>query len=223
MRAVCYLASYVLPVTCPPIVDGGVLVGGDGRIAAVGPGSGLPTGDDVAVVDLGSAILLPGLINVHVHADLAAFRGLFEDLPFHLWIPSLRRCRLAASATADELRASALLTCAESLAAGITTFAATEDSAAAVHALGESGMRGVVYREVFGPDPAQAETAARELSERVFALQASAGERVRVGLSPHAPYTVSDALYARVAQLARREHWPVAVHAGEAEAEEQLG
>src|SRR3990172_8570321 len=170
MRAVCYLASYVLPVTCPPIVDGGVLVGGDGRIAAGGARSGL-----------------------------------------------------AASATADELRASALLTCAESLAAGITTFAATEDSAAAVHALGESGMRGVVYREVFGPDPAQAETAARELSERVFALQASAGERVRVGLSPHAPYTVSDALYARVAQLARREHWPVAVHAGEAEAEEQLG
>ena len=222
LRPTCYLAGWVLPVTSPPVPDGGVLVGGDGRIAAVGPRERLPSGDRVAVVDLGSAILLPGLVNAHVHAELSAFRGLLEDLPFQQWIPALRRCKLAAAPTPEELRASALLTCAESLAAGITTFGATEDSDAAVRALRESGMRGLVFRETFGPDPAQATDAVGQLRATVAAQRAEAGDLVRVGVSPHAPYTISDALYTQVALLAAEEDLPIAVHAAEAEVEEAL-
>ena len=44
------------------------------------------------------------------------------------------------------------------VAAGVTTLAATEDTGAALDALRETGLRGVVYREVFGPDPQQAFT-----------------------------------------------------------------
>jgi 5-methylthioadenosine/S-adenosylhomocysteine deaminase len=45
---------------------------------------------------------------------------------------------------------------------------------------------------------------------------------VRIGISPHAPYTVSDALYTAVAELARRSHMPVATHTAEAEVEDLL-
>jgi len=46
--------------------------------------------------------------------------------------------------------------------------------------------------------------------------------RVRLGLSPHAPYTVSAPLYAAAARLAEREGLPVAVHLAESEAESEL-
>lgn len=225
LRPTLYRAAWVLPVSAPPLAHAGVLVDAQGRIAAVGRLADLADpghAGSVEVVDLGSAILLPGLVNAHVHAELAAFRGLLEDLPFHAWIPAVRRIKQGCRPTPAELLAASLWTCAESLAAGITCFGATEDSDAAVHALRRTGLRGVVYREVFGPDPQHADTAALELAGRVAQLRALETELVRVGVSPHAPYTVSDELYRRVATYAAAESLPVAVHAAEAEAEELL-
>ena len=65
-------------------------------------------------------------------------------------------------------------TMVESLAAGVTTMAATEASGASAAALTEAGLRGVVYQEVFGPDPAQVEESMNGLLrdlEQVRALQ----------------------------------------------------
>jgi cytosine/adenosine deaminase-related metal-dependent hydrolase len=49
-----------------------------------------------------------------------------------------------------------------------------------------------------------------------------AGGRVRLGVSPHAPYTVSGPLYTAVADLAARESLPLAVHLAESPAESEL-
>ena len=43
--------------------------------------------------------------------------------------------------------------------------------------------------------------------------------RLRLGVSPHAPYTVSGPLYRSVARLAQGEQWPLAVHLAESPAE----
>lgn len=220
MRAILYSAEWVLPVTAAPIRNGAVMVDGSGRIAQVGPAAALQSGDDVERIDLGAAILLPGLINVHAHPDLAAMRGLLEDLPFHEWIPTLRRSRAALDS--DDFAVAARWTCAEALAAGVTTLGATEDSGAALDALNEAGMRGIVYREVFGPAPAQAHSAVASLRVKVQQMRERETELVRVGVSPHAPYTVSDALFSAVAEFALAESLPVAVHTAEAEVERQL-
>jgi cytosine/adenosine deaminase-related metal-dependent hydrolase len=71
-----YHARWVLPISAPPIEHGTVAVA-DGRIAYVGPREAAPRGSDR---ELGDALLLPGLVNVHTHLELTVLRGFLEDL-----------------------------------------------------------------------------------------------------------------------------------------------
>lgn len=216
-----YRADWVLPVTAPPIADGAVLVGGDGRIAAVGPRGAVDAPADIPTVDLGPAALLPGLVNVHGHAELAMFRGALEDLPFHDWINRLVGMKRSHLADTDHLVA-ARWTAVEAIRAGITTLGCTEASPAAIRALGEAGLRGVVFIETFGPDPAAAERSLVELRRVVTEAREGATDLVRIGISPHAPYTVSDDLYRAATAYALEEGLPMAVHIAESAAERAL-
>lgn len=216
-----YRAEWVLPVAAPPLRRGAVLVDGDGRIAAVGPEHSIEPPHGCRVEELGDAILLPGLINVHAHPELAMFRGALEDLAFRDWILRLVGGKRRALGEED-FAAAAAWTCLESVRAGVTTLAATEASGAALASLREAGMRGVVYLEVFGPAPQQAEESIRGYRESLARLRASTSELVRIGISPHAPYTVSDELYRAAIELAREEDLPIACHIAESRPEREL-
>ncbi len=76
----------------------------------------------------------------------------------------------------------------------------------------ELGLRGIAYLEVFGADPAEAMEQFDELRDRAAA---HFDERVAVGVSPHAPYSVSAAVYHACAELGL----PVATHISESESE----
>jgi cytosine/adenosine deaminase-related metal-dependent hydrolase len=217
-----YTARWVLPIAGPPIADGAVLVDERGRIAAVGPAADSAGLADARTIDLGSAALLPGLVNTHAHPELVGFRGLLEDLPFDAWIRTLVAAGRTAALSYDDAVLAGAWTCAESVRAGITTIGATEATGAAVDAFARAGVRGVVYREVFGPDTAQAADAMHAARAAIDALRGRAPARVQVGISPHAPYTVSDALFEQVAAYARAESVPVATHAAESAAEASL-
>ncbi|MGQ0562609.1 MAG: amidohydrolase family protein [Gemmatimonadota bacterium] len=222
LRPTLYTARWILPVAHEPLRDAGLLVAVDGRIERLAPRASFTASDRVERVELGDAAILPGLINVHAHPELAAFRGLLDDLPFHQWIPTLIRCKRDAQLSDDDYAAAARWTCVESLRAGITTMGATEDSGAAVAALCAAGMRGRVYLEVFGPAPEQAADSLRELREKVARHAQRVNARVQLGVSPHAPYSVSDELFTAVAAYARSEQLPLATHSAESEAEELL-
>ncbi|MBV9111043.1 MAG: amidohydrolase family protein, partial [Gemmatimonadetes bacterium] len=136
-----YRAAWVLPVAAEPVRDGAVMVGADGRIAAVGPRAAIEPPDGAEVVELGQTALLPGLVNVHAHPELSLFRGALEDLRFRDWILRLVGTKRAALCDAD-FDLAARWTLVECLRAGMTTVAATESSAASFGALKEAGMRG---------------------------------------------------------------------------------
>lgn len=213
-----YHARWVLPIAAPPIDDGTVVVDDD-RISWVGPRAQAPTGgtDD----DLGRAVLLPGLVNAHTHLELTVMRGFLEELPFFEWVRTLARARrhaLDAAALLDSARLGVI----EGLCAGVTTFADTGDSPAAFDALRELGARGIAYREVFGPDPVQVDASMAGLRASVNAMRPHETPLVRVGVSPHAPYSVSDALFAAAAAYAAAERLPMAVHIAEGEDESGL-
>jgi 5-methylthioadenosine/S-adenosylhomocysteine deaminase len=212
-----YLAQWVVPISSPPIANAAVAVTG-GRIVYVGSASEAPEGQRI---DLGSAVLLPGLVNTHTHLELTAFRGFLEDLPFLPWIRRLTESRERAM-TNERRRASARVGIAEGLLAGVTSFADCSDSGTSAAALGEFGARGIVYQEVFGPDPASCGQSISELRERLARLTEHASPLVEVGISPHAPYTVSDELFAASADLAHQRGMRLAVHVAEGASESEL-
>ncbi|CAN5820511.1 amidohydrolase [soil metagenome] len=216
-----YRAAWVLPVAAPPLNRGAVLVDDSGRIAAVGPESSIEPPGGSAVIELGDAILLPGLVNVHAHPELAMFRGALEDLRFRDWILRLVGGRRRTLGDAD-FRAAALWSCLEAMRAGITTIGATEASGAAAGAMATLGMRGISYLELFGPDPAEASASLDGYRQSLFTHRAFESELVQIGISPHAPYSVSDELYRGAADLARSESLPMAVHIAESEPERRL-
>jgi cytosine/adenosine deaminase-related metal-dependent hydrolase len=225
-----YTADWVLPIATPPIAQGAVLVRGS-SIVWVGEASAFDTWHRASpeaatdgrhgspeVVSLGAAILMPGLVNAHTHLELTALRGLLEGFAFKDWLRTLtvvRRDLLSA----DDLLDAARVGIVEGLEHGITTYADTTDSAAPLEAMRELAVRGIGYVEVFGPDPAHAADAMVRLEARVSALRARDSDLVHCGVSPHAPYTVSAALFRAVAAFATTNQLPVAVHIAESEAE----
>src|SRR5262245_4206009 len=216
-RMIRYHARWVLPISRPPIAHGTV-VEHDGRIAYAGERSGAPAGTDI---DLGDVALLPGLVNAHTHLELTVMRGFLEDLDFRSWIFRLTRARreaLAPEAVIDSARVGI----AEGLLAGITTYADTNDSGAPFRAMLDMGVRGISYQEVFGPDPAQCAESLAGLRGKVDALRREATALVRAGVSPHAPYSVCDALFEGTAAFAIQEGLPVAVHIAESADESSL-
>ncbi len=212
-----------MPVASPPIRDAAVAIDGD-KIVFVGSRSEAETHPELFGIEchsLEQAAILPGLVNAHCHLELTVMRGFLEGLPFLEWITTLTRTRIERLTEAD-LQASALLGAAEAIRAGITTIADTGDTDAPFDALRKSGLRGIAYREVFGPNPDDAASQLAELQAKVEGMRERETERVKVGVSPHAPYTVAGELFRQVAKYATTESLDLCIHTAESEAEQQL-
>jgi 5-methylthioadenosine/S-adenosylhomocysteine deaminase len=197
-------ADWVVPVAGDPIRDGAVAIADDGTIAAVGPTAELGTGEQFE----GCAIA-PGFVDCHSHLEYAVYAGFGDGLPFSSWIGMhvARKSLL----DLDDMRAIATDGAAECLRSGITTVGDCSFSGAAAEAAAETGLRAIVYLEVFGRD-ASALARFEELRGRV---EPFLSERVRLGVSPHAPYTCTLELYEACAGLGL----PIATHLGESVSE----
>jgi cytosine/adenosine deaminase-related metal-dependent hydrolase len=190
----------VIPVEGSPIRDGAVAIE-DGRIAAVGLASELGEGERYP-----DAVILPGLVNAHTHLEYAVYAGFGDGLSFAPWI--LIHMERKARIGLDEMEAIARVGAYECLRSGVTTIGDCSFSGAAVPACAELGLRGIVYLEVFGRDGEILEGRFREQRERI---EPHLSNRVRLGVSPHAPYTCAPELYAACLELGL----PLATHLNE--------
>src|SRR6185436_19705902 len=149
-----YTARWVLPIASPAIENGAVAVQ-DALIVAVGPAHEVASHFPAArVEDFGNSVILPGLANAHSHLELTAMRGFLEaqERDFFAWLKKLTVARLAM--TAEDLFVAATCGALEAVRAGVTCVGDSSSAATeSMKALRETGLRGVVYQESFGPDP----------------------------------------------------------------------
>ena len=208
-------ARWVFPVAGELIVDGGVVLQG-AHIAGIGPSDQLTAQFPSAVVqDLGNRLILPGLVNAHTHLELSflhgqtPYNGNFVD-----WVREVARRRTAFAGDYDKLIRQA---CTDSLSAGVTTIGDISVGNRAWRALREQPIRKTCFAEVFGIT-AEIQAVQDYLTEQAKHLQGD--ELMKLGISPHAPYSVGQPLYEAVAVLAQRHGLPVTTHLAETHIEE---
>jgi cytosine/adenosine deaminase-related metal-dependent hydrolase len=198
-------ADWVLPIDGPPIADGAVAIE-DGRIAAVGTAAELGEG-----THYGDAVIVPGFVNAHTHLEYATYAGFGDgEADFAVWIAqhAQRKFRLSFEEQLDIAKLGA----AECLASGVTSVGDCSFSGAAAIAAAELGLHGTVYLEVFGADPERVRARFDELRECAGSPEA---DGVRIGVSPHAPYSVGIEGYRACLEL----DLPIATHLSESESE----
>ena len=215
-----YSARWILPVASPAIENGALAVEGS-RIIGVGARDEVTTRfPEAPVRDFGEAAILPGLVNTHSHLELTAMRGYLEEGDFSAWLKKLTIARLERM-TPDDLYVAAAWGAVEAARAGVTCLGDASDAASSsMRALSDVGLRGIVYQESFGPNPAEARDNFERLREKVARLREDESELVRVGVSPHAPYTVSAPQLELITEFALEKKLPVMMHAAESQAEE---
>ena len=152
------------------------------------------------VRDLGDVALLPAFVNAHTHLEFSHLRSPLgrPGMPLIEWLPLAIAERQNRSHTADE---SIALGVQESLLAGTCAIGeiATADAAAY-----ETDAE-VADRPVSGSDRLLAGTRSIGVRGGPRATGRSARVSNAVGLSPHAPYTVSPELLRQLVELAREE------------------
>lgn len=216
------IADWVVPVSAPPIPFGAVVIE-DGLIKAVTTERAIESGEVHAdkVQRFRDAILAPGLVNVHSHLELTSLRGFLEGLGFGAWLRILTELR-SRVLTPNEILTASLSGVREGMLAGITTYGDAAATGIPLRAMTTAGVRGIVYQEVFGPDPSQSAASMARLRDDVARLKVDCNERVQLGVSPHAPYTVSQQLFEAVADFALSDGLPVSVHIAESRAESEF-
>jgi cytosine/adenosine deaminase-related metal-dependent hydrolase len=209
-------AKYVLAEADLLLSDAAVSVSDPGRISRVEPWHGPPCSLEAEVVDWGSAVIVPGLVNAHTHLELTRLAGrLTRFESFADWIGQLVAARRSWSR--DDYLESARAGARCALASGTTLVGDISASGVSREALAREPLRKVVFEEVLGLLPESAAESLRALAERLDRV--TPDELLCSGVSPHAPYSVSPELFRAAADVARRRGLPLAVHTAETEGE----
>jgi cytosine/adenosine deaminase-related metal-dependent hydrolase len=207
------------------VLDADVLVE-NGRIKRVGRVGGRADGrPEPAVIDCRGLIILPGLIQAHIHLCQTLFRGLADDLSLEAWLAE-RIWPLEAAHTKSSIHASAMLGAAELLLGGTTAILDMESvrhTGAAFEALESIGIRATAGKCLMdAPPPANPpslhETTAEALQESADLCarwHGAAGGRLRYCFAPRFAPSCTGPLLRAVSDLAEKAGAAVHTHAAE--------
>ncbi len=212
-------ARWVVPIVPTGVLHGHAVLVDGGRIVAVCPAP-IADRDYIAreTVALPSHVLLPGLVNAHVHGGMSLLRGIADDIALKPWLEQHVWPLEGRFVGPDFVHDGTLLAAAEMLRAGITCcsdmYFFPDGAARAYHA---SGMRAVLGLPVLDfPTPYAADADAC-LQAGLAARDAWKSEaRLGFSLAPHAPYTVGDESWGKIVMYAGQLDLAIQTHLLEA-------
>jgi cytosine/adenosine deaminase-related metal-dependent hydrolase len=208
-----YCASWVFTGSGEPIRDG-ILTVANGQVQSVQPIAGRQSDED-----LRPALIIPGLVNAHTHLDLGELRGkLPAPARFTDWLEQIitYRRQFVAGNHAGTTDAAIRAGITESLQNGTTCLGDISVLGSSITRLIESPLRFVAFWEMIGLGRLRADESLRAAEQL---LQAPAHSRARLGISPHAPYSVGKSLMKALLSHPRLSQLPAAMHVAESEAE----
>jgi len=213
-------------VTCDDhdrVVSGDVLIGPDGRIAAIGRAVA-PDGAAARLLDARGCAVIPGLVQAHVHLCQVAMRGMADDLPLLAWLRE-RIWPLEAAHDERTAAASAELGLVEAMLGGTTTvldMGSVHAHDAVMDACVRAGIRAVSGKAMMDRGdgvPARLRESTRASlreSERLAARWSGAGGgRIGYAWSPRFVLSCSEALVRGAVERARDRSELVHTHAAE--------
>lgn len=210
-----YRAAWVCPIDRPPIKDGIVTVDA-GRIVAVG--SSEPGAD---IRDLGDVVLLPGLVNAHIHLELSWLRGRVPPAnKFTDWVKQLIPTRRGVERIGDPIVMRAISDAIQELrASGTVAVGDISNSLASAEPMAEAGLGGVIFHELLGFKERDGTLVEASRGARF----AAAAHGIPVSLAPHAPYSTSPELVRAIRSEVEASPCPISsVHLGESQEEVEL-
>jgi len=219
------------------IIANGAVAISDNRIAATGKTDALLRQyHDDNVIDVKGKLILPGLVDTHVHLAQALIRGCADDMALLQWLCE-RVWMLQGNFTQEDGYASARLCIAEMLKSGTTTFlesmlAHRYGFDGIAKAVEESGVRaclagivmdiGTYATQTSSMHPGLVES--RETS--LFGVldmhskwNGAANDRVHVWFGPRTPGGVTSELYREMSDYAHQRNMGITMHLAEVEAD----
>ena len=212
-----FSADWVLPIADVPISGGAVAID-DGRIVSVGAREGT---EDIA---LGRVAVLPALVNAHTHLELSYLHRRIPPAPSFLeWVRPMLAARAELAGVDDHaVLAAAADALARARATGTALFGDVSNTLAVVPLLRNARTPACVFHELIGFRGVDAD--AQVAAARRAIDSSSASDNLRVSLAPHAPYSVSPALFLAIRRDLDEQEGRVisTVHLGESPEEVEL-
>ena len=175
---------------------------------------------ELEVIDLGEgSVLMPGLVNPHVHLEFSGNKTTLEYGDFLPWLYSVMGNREALIEGCND--ACVRKAIEGMLASGITTFGAISSYGFDLEACAEAPQRVVYFNEAIGSNPAAVDGFFLDFESRLKNSKNHASERFTPGVAIHSPYSVHPVMVRKVLDLARSEGLPVSAHFMESPAERE--
>lgn len=208
---------------CREIIKGDLLIEND-RIAALGQ---TPATAE-RVIDATGQVVIPGLIQPHIHLCQTLFRGRADDMELLDWLRQ-RIWPLEAAHDAESIYYSALLGIGELFLGGTTTIVDMETvhyTDAVIEAIARSGIRAVSGKAMMdrgeGVPPGLQETTDSSLAaslELLHKWHGYDGGRIQYSFAPRFVVSCTENLLQEVNKLARRYGVKIHTHASENQGE----
>ncbi|MGN7205137.1 amidohydrolase family protein [Pedobacter sp. SAFR-022] len=207
-------ASTIYPVSTPAIDHGVIALDEQGCV------KGLYTQQEAEALSLPvsqhySGLLIPGFINTHCHLELSHLRGkISQHTGLFKFVSEVMKSR---TADTSEIMKAMEQADEEMYQNGIVAVGDISNQAVSASVKQKSKIYYHTFVEAMGFNPSQASSIIAEAKETMDSF-----EKTNASIVPHAPYSVSDALFAEIATISQTQENLLSIHNQETAAENEF-